>query len=36
MKLGEQLAILERALQTLTRDWERFFAGDLSAAARRW
>jgi len=29
MKLGEQLAIVERALQTLTRDWERFFAGDL-------
>ena len=29
MKLGEQLAIVERALQTLIRDWERFFAGDL-------
>jgi hypothetical protein len=29
MKLGEQLEIVERALQKLTRDWERFFAGDL-------
>ena len=29
MNLGEQLAMVERALQTLTRDWERFFAGDL-------
>ena len=29
MNLGEQLAMVERAMQVLTRDWERFFAGDL-------
>jgi len=29
MNLGEQLTMVERAMQTLTRDWERFFAGDL-------
>jgi hypothetical protein len=29
VNLGEQLVIVERALQTLIRDWERFFAGDL-------
>jgi hypothetical protein len=29
MNLGEQLALVERAMQALTRDWERFFAGDL-------
>ena len=29
MILGEQLAMVERAMQALTRDWERFFAGDL-------
>jgi len=29
MNLGEQLAMVERAMQALTRDWERFFAGDL-------
>ena len=29
MNLGEQLALIERAMQALIRDWERFFAGDL-------
>ena len=29
MNLGEQLALVERGLQALIRDWERFFAGDL-------
>lgn len=29
MNLTEQLAIVDRALQKLIRDWERFFAGDL-------
>ena len=29
MNLGQQLAMVERAMQTLIRDWERFFAGDL-------
>ena len=29
MNLTEQLAIVERALDKLIRDWERFFAGDL-------
>lgn len=29
MNLAEQLAIVEHALQSLIRDWERFFAGDL-------
>ncbi|HOC43102.1 MAG TPA: MXAN_5187 C-terminal domain-containing protein [Thermoanaerobaculales bacterium] len=29
MNLGEQLAMVERAMQALIRDWERFFAGDL-------
>jgi hypothetical protein len=29
MNLGEQLALVERAMQALIRDWERFFAGDL-------
>jgi hypothetical protein len=29
VNLGEQLSMVERALQTLIRDWERFFAGDL-------
>lgn len=29
MNLGEQLELVERALQALIRDWERFFAGDL-------
>lgn len=29
MNLSEQLAIVERALEKLIRDWERFFTGDL-------
>jgi len=29
VNLGEQLTMVERALQALIRDWERFFAGDL-------
>jgi hypothetical protein len=29
MNLGEQLALIDRAMQALIRDWERFFAGDL-------
>jgi len=29
MNLTEQLVIVERAMEKLIRDWERFFAGDL-------
>ncbi len=29
MNLTEQLAIVEKAMEKLIRDWERFFAGDL-------
>jgi len=29
MSVGEQIALLEKALRALIRDWERYFAGDL-------